>query len=173
MSASKISSLEKLSDLVANPSGLDSLANYAGSIPDPEWLVVLTRSRDSDILTESNFECALSELGGESETVNVFRFGHWACGWWEALAVQSGSEEEKIALKIKSELDDYPVLDEADFYGREQEEADSIWRDCYTPQERLKYIRENRNEFDFHDFKHLMGCVRGEYFLGYASELIG
>lgn len=113
--------LESLSKTVANPSGFDSLANYIGSVPEVEWLKVITRNRDSDILTESNFQCALDQLGGESDTVEIFRFGHWACGWWEALAVKKGSKEEAIAQKIVNDLDAYPVLDENDFSEREME----------------------------------------------------
>ena len=58
--------MQKLSDLIKNPSGLDSLDNYAGEIPEDKWHVVLTQSRDSDILTKSNWAVALEELGGES-----------------------------------------------------------------------------------------------------------
>lgn len=165
--------MQKLADLVANPSGFDSLANYAGDIPEPEWLVVMTRNRDSDILTESNWDSALAELGGESESVQVFRFGHWGCGWWEALAVKAGTNSEAIGQDIVNRVDSYPVLDEDDFSERESEEANRIWTDCYTIRERIEYIRKHRSQFDFHDFSDLRAVVRGDYFSGYASELIG
>jgi len=41
------------------------------------WLVVpVSRNRDSNTLAESNFDAALEMLGGESDTVEVHRFGH-------------------------------------------------------------------------------------------------
>jgi len=164
--------LTPLRDVVKNPSGWDSLDNYAGMIPEPEWLCVLTRNRDSDELTESNWRCALEQLGGESDNVTIDRFGHWGCGWWEALSVKAGSPQHRIAQEIQSSLSDYPVLDEEDFCNLEQEEADRVWRDCYNDRERIEYIREHRDWFTFHSFADLLGNARGKYFAGYASELL-
>jgi len=165
--------MKKLSEIVENPSGFDSLNNYSGSIPDPEWYCLLTRSRDSDVLTESNWECAIERLGGEIEgEVEIFRFGHWACGWWEAMAVKQGTKQFQEAEKIESELEDYPVLDDFHFSEREMEEANTIWSNCYNKADRIRYIRDNRSQFEFHDFSDLMAVVRGAYFNGYASELI-
>lgn len=55
----------------------------------------------------------------------------------------------------------------------EDEVAQETWRTCYSDSERLAYIRDHRDDFNFHDFADLMGCVRGKYFSGYASELLG
>ena len=134
--------------------------------------MVLTRNRDSDCLTESNWECALEQLGGESETVEIHRIGHWACGWWEALCVKAGSEAEKIGDEIESSLSDYPVLNEEHFSEKEQDEANQIWQSCYDERERIEYIRDNRSQFDFWSFSDLLQCVRGKFFSGYASDLI-
>lgn len=164
--------MTKLIEMFQNPSGFDSASNYVGSIPDDKLLVLVTRNRDSDILTESNFECALERLGGESDNVQVIRFGHWACGWWEALCVVEGSNKEALAQKMHKDLDGYPVLDENDFSEREMEEANRVWKDCYNKKERLEYIREYRSQFDFHNFSDLMQNIKGEYFSGYASELV-
>jgi hypothetical protein len=165
--------MNKLTDLVVNPSGLDSMANYLGEIPDPQWLVVMTRNRDSDILTESNWDTALTELGGELENeVEIFRFGHWACGWWEVLCVRDKGTKHNIGQDIVDRIESYPVLDEDDYSQRENEEANRVWADCYDTRERIEYIRDHRDQFDFHDFKDLLSCVRGEYFPGYASEII-
>lgn len=164
--------MKKLIDVVANPSGFDSLANYTGELPEEKLLVVMTRSRDSGLLTESNWDAALEMLGGESDAVEIHRFGHWACGWWEALCVVQGSQSEAIGQNIVDKIESYPVLDEYDFSERETEEANDTWLRCYNKRERLKYIRNNRSQFDFHDFKDLLAQVRGEYFGGYASGLI-
>jgi hypothetical protein len=164
--------LRPLREIVSNPSGWDSLSNYLGDIPEPELLCVVTRNRDANCLTESNFACALRELGGEGENVEVHRFGHWACGWWEALAVRAGTPEADKAEGIAKRLADYPVLDEEDWSQREDEAAQGIWRDCYDTKERASYIRKNRDQFEFHSFSELRAVVRGDYFNGYASELI-
>ena len=42
-----------------------------------KWFVMpVSRTRDSGPLDNSNFDCFLAGLGGESETVEVHRFGH-------------------------------------------------------------------------------------------------
>ena len=165
--------MKKLIEVVSNPSGFDSLANYSGALPEENLFVVVTRSRDSDVLTESNFECALERLGGESDSVEIYRFGHWACGWWEALCVVKGTEAYAIAEAIESDLEDYPVLDENDFTEREMNEANRVWQDCFDEVDRIAYIRRYRCQFEFHNFADLMAVVRGEYFNGYACELLG
>ncbi len=92
-----------------------------------DWLVSLSRNRDSDVLTESNFAVALDTMGGESDTVEVHRFGHWACGWFEIILVCPGTSAAKEAEEIETSLADYPVLDESDFSDRESEEECEAW----------------------------------------------
>ena len=79
----------------------------------------------------------------------------------------------KIADKISKDLKNYPVIDEDDWSERESNEADRVWKDNYNPSERIEYIRQNDSQFEFRDYADLIGCVRGNYFSGYASELIG
>lgn len=164
--------MKKLIEVVSNPSGFDSLNNYVGALPEEKLLVVLTRSRDSDVLTESNWECAVEKLGGESDEVEIHRFGHWACGWWEALCVVEGTTAHEIATQIESDLNHYPVLDDSDFSEREMNEANEVWKNCFNESDRIAYIRRFRNQFEFHNFSDLRAVVRGEYFNGYASELL-
>jgi len=163
--------MKLLAHVVERPSAFDSPANYIGEREFPGWYCVLTRNRDSGVLAESNFRSALRGLGGESDTVAVHRFGHWACGWWEALAVLEGTPAYTQALALTEKLEDYPVVDEEDLSTLERETADTIWRDCYSVKERINYIREHGAEFEFRDYADMRGCVRGDYFAGYASEL--
>lgn len=161
------------------PSAFDSRSNFMAfdaealdSIED--WLVLpCSRNRDSDVLSESNFACALESLGGEGKDVQVHRFGHWACGWYEIIVVRPDTKAAEHAEEIEAALSDYPILDESDYSERETEEAQRVWENCYTTKGRIEYIRENRSQFDFHDWRDLMGCVRGKWFNGYASELLG
>lgn len=143
------------------------------------WLMFLGRTRDSDCLEISNFECALARVKEASNrelsspSVHVVQENHWAVGWIEWIAIHpsdTGAVQE--AEKIESELESYPVLDESDFSERETDEADRIWRDCFRPSERIEYIRAHRSHFDFLDLANMLSCVRGNYFSGYACELI-
>ena len=148
------------------------MANFAGQLPDEGWGCLVARNRDSDLLSNSNFETALEQLGGEGENVEIVRIGHWACGWIEYLGVREGTPEYDSAVEIHASLEDYPVLDDEDLSQREYEEAHRVWADCYSASERIKYIRDNRSQFEFDNFADLLGNARGKYFSGYASELL-
>jgi len=164
--------MKKLSDLVANPSGFDSLANYMGELPEACWYVVLTTNRDADLLTRVNFECAQKALEGfDPDSWEVFRFGHWACGWWEALCVKEGTDAFEEGESLSDSLESYPVLDDEAFSEAEESEAHEVW-ESYRVKDRIEYIRRYRNQFEFRSFADLLACVRGKYFCGWASELI-
>ena len=159
-------------------------SNYCGATWE-DYYVFLGRNRDSDDLTESNFECGLVAIGGEGgeiiEGYNdsgensrvVARESHWACGWIELIYVhKSDISALKIADNLAGQLEEYPVLDEDDWREREIESANQIWRDCYDWQGRIRYIRDHRSQFDFYDYTDLLCVVKGQYFNGYASELL-
>ena len=156
------------------PTGFDSHIEIPGDEDRESWLVLpCGRNRDSDCLDESNFHSALKSLEGEGEDVEVHRFGHWACGWFEIIIARPDTKAAKEAADIEAALADYPILDENDYSERETEAANETWRNCYRPKDRIEYIRDNRSQFEFHSFADMLGCVRGNYFAGYASELLG
>lgn len=97
-----------------------------------DWLVLpLTRTRDDgQPLTESNFAAALEILGGESDTVEVHRFGHWGPGWYEIILVHPSRENE--ARKIEESMENYPCLNEEDFCEREFEAINETWENMST-----------------------------------------
>lgn len=131
------------------------------------------RSRDSDDLEASNFATALKALGGESETVLVVRESHWAVGWVEWIAIhESDPGALEIADGLCADYNNYPVLDEEDFSRREHEHAEYVWRDCMNNRERIAYMKRHASQFDFRNFQDMLGCARGHYFAGYASELL-
>lgn len=147
--------------------------HYFGAVWPAYYSSGVGRSRDSDDLEESNFATMLKDLGGESETVQVVREGHWAVGWVEWIAIHQDDDKAlQIADENMARLADYPVLDESDWSEREMESANAIWHDCYNAKERIAYIRKYRSQFDFHDMADLRAVVRGDYFNGYASELL-
>lgn len=105
-----------------------NMGSFATSIPHDrdEWLVApVGRSRDSSAIEESNFAVALAELGGESETVEVCRFSHWAVGWVEEILVHP--QHAASIDSLRKRLDDYPILDEQDCSEREQAERRQAW----------------------------------------------
>ena len=100
-----------------------------GTLPDKQdWLTGPTRTRDSNTLDESNFHATLDQLGGESRTVEIHRFGHWACGWCEVIMVAPNSDAARTLEKIANQLSRYPVLDERDYSARREEAFRDSWR---------------------------------------------
>lgn len=86
-----------------------------------DWVVhPCSQTRDSDALARSNYRVALEILGGESDTVETHRFGHWACGWLEIILVHPSRAED--VAKTACALADYPVLSDEDFSELEWEE---------------------------------------------------
>ena len=105
--------------------------------------------------------------------MEIHRFGHWACGWWEALAVRANTPAYEEAVKVVNELNEYPCLDDSNYREKESEEAHRIWSDCFNTINRIKYIRDNKDEFNFNGFSDIRAQIKGEYFSGYDSHLIG
>lgn len=164
--------LQKYSDY--RPTGFDCKGLAADKHDISSFRVLLGQNRDSGCLDRSNFNCALELLGGESDNVQVHRFGHWACGYFELLLISNNAPDDikKSAGDIACSLADYPVLNTEDFSEMEMNEAGEIWANCYDEQERIDYIRDNRSQFEFHSFVDMRKCIRGEFFCGYANELI-
>lgn len=164
---------------------------YAGATWE-DYYVFLSRHRDSDCLTNANFDAGLKAIGGERTIeidldndpespnphdlaiVQVVRESHWAVGWIEWIAVhKTASKALKLADKAAKAIQDYPVLDENLYSEYEQNYADLTWKNCYSWQERAEYIRENwESQFQSLSFVELLANVRGLYFSGSASELI-
>lgn len=81
------------------------------------------QTRDSDCLERANFDALLKALGGESKSVQVHRFGHWANGWFELILISPKAKKKiKIADDIEAGLADYPVVDDALYSQYESEE---------------------------------------------------
>lgn len=146
--------------------------NYGGA-EWPDHFVFLGQHRDSDCLSRSNFRSALAAIGGESETVTVVRESHWAVGWVEWIAIHQDDETAlQTADEIACALTNYPMVDDEDFSALEDEEAQETWQRCYRDRDRVEYIRRHRSQFEFSSFSDLLGCARGKYFCGYASDLL-
>ena len=103
------------------PTSFDQHINISDDRED--WIVFpCSHNRDSNCLDESNFQCGLKMLGGESDDVEVYKFFHWGNGYFEIILVKPNTYAASIAANIEKKLEDYPVLDENDFCEREAEE---------------------------------------------------
>lgn len=160
--------------------------NYGGERYDG-YYVAGFKHRDSDLMTENNFDATwarleplnapidLGECGpdNDGDSVLTISTGHWAVGWTETILVHSTNAAAlRQADEIAEALENYPSLDDDSLSEREQEAADQIWRDCYNDADRVAYVRKYRDQFEFRDFADMIGCLRGRYFAGYASELV-
>lgn len=102
-----------------------------------DYYVFLGRHRDSDLLTNSNFEVGLKQLqavqspNGDPEgndTVYVARASHDLVGWVEIILVhESDTAALKRAEELLGDLDGYPVLDEDAWSQREDEYVQEYW----------------------------------------------
>jgi hypothetical protein len=121
------------------------------SLPDsymgaswPEYFVFLAQHRDSDTLTRSNFLAGLAAIGGESDTVQIIREGHWAVGWLEWIAIhESDAKALREADEIAGALTDYPVVSDEHFSELEWSEACEYW-ERLSVRERAEFIRDSR-----------------------------
>ena len=104
------------------PTGLDQPGLNADESGLKDFDVLLTQNRDSEAYERSNFRTAVKILGGEGENVQIDRFGHWACGWFETLSVRRDTAEHSKAEDIERKLADYPILDEFDASDLEYQE---------------------------------------------------
>lgn len=125
------------------PTVSDSAGLNADALDRGDWLrVPVSRTRDSGSLDRSNFATALARLGGESDTVEVLRFGHWGPGWFEIILIDP-TDPARMAEgeQIARDLLDYPILDETDYSERQWQTAADYWARC-SIRERVQYLHE-------------------------------
>ena len=116
--------MDKLIDQLGSPSAFDSWENYMGERPNPNLYCVLGRNRDSDLLTNSNWDCAVQMFKDAELDYDITSVGHWLCGWIEYLSVDINDKEAfKMGEQIEASLANYPVLNEEDLCEREYEDG--------------------------------------------------
>jgi len=137
--------LISLNDFIINPGGFDSRENYLGEDDFPNMYVVVTQTRDSNLVDKCNFECAFRMLcgeGGESDFIKIYQFGHWSCGWFQCLCIHKDSPKFSIALDIKKRIINYPILDEEIYCEMENMKKNDLWNFLLLS-ERVDMCRES------------------------------
>lgn len=110
--------------------------SYAGAHWDGYYRAPVGRNRDSDLLTQSNWDqqwdalkAFRADVPGTDEVspVDVCE-NHWAVGWVEWVAIhESNGPALREADHLAGALADYPVLDDEDFSRREWEDYEKGW----------------------------------------------
>ena len=131
-----------------------------GLADQQSWLVApVSQTRDSGPLDRANFDATLRALGGESETIEVHRFGHWGPGWFEIIIINPTDDiRVKKAEGIETALSDYPIVDESLWSEYEYEECAQTWEHCYDASERLNYFR--RHSYHAQSLRDLLQAIR-------------
>ena len=134
------------------------------------WYVAYARHRDSDPITECNYEIFLDKLKSlakdvlvddtanaeqsyrtneedwtETETVFVVRESHWAVGWVEYIVVHPSNEKAvQLADKMLCDLEAYPILDDDLLTELEDEQIESWWEGM-SIRERVEWCQDNED----------------------------
>lgn len=139
-----------------------------------DYYVLLGHHRDSTLLTESNFYTAWERIkaipssdnweqdyGIDNPEYQIVRSSHWLVGWAEFIGIHKDSAPHvEEGNRITEALDDYPVLNDSDYYEREHNATiegvkDSLRYAGYSPRNVYKVYRwldENMpNELESHD----------------------
>lgn len=112
------------------------------------WFVLpVSQTRDSGPRDRSNFQSALDALGGESETVEVHRFGHWGPGWFEIIIVAPDSPAAAIAEDLERGLMDYPIVDDEHYSNTQHEEYQKDWQN-YAARDFARSLRKHHGLSD-------------------------
>lgn len=155
-------------------------SSYAGYSPDGDYLIV-SRHRDDDDLTESNWAYVCKTLKAEAydegtegyatrPNVYHWRAGHCMVGWVEYLMVRQDAPESvlKDAEAILKRLDAYPALDEDDWSEREYNSAMDYWASM-SVRDRIYLLKDSgtsifaarRAELPQDDTGYIMERLRG------------
>lgn len=108
-----------------------------------QWSVIYTHNRDSGLLDQSNAhvisQAMESFTEGDDPDVVFESHSHWAVGHIDGFSVKVFDQNGEITPAFRAyhelaeRLDDYPILDEADYSNREYEATldnikDAAWR---------------------------------------------
>lgn len=125
----------------------DSFA-YFGDDDLQRWGFFYTKTRDDDLLSESNYECIKRDAEEKfPEAFKVLQCSHWACGWVDHLQVDvTNKEAVRWCMEVIDSLGDYLIYNESDWSDREMEAESRDYTDELEPQ-LLRMWEDEREEF--------------------------
>lgn len=117
--------------------------SYMGPDHENTFSIGVGQTRDSDNMAKSNFVTALEILGGESKHVEIIRDSHWGCGWVEHIRVNKNAPQKilEAACQIVNALEDYPLLDNCNYFEMKNDEIQEYSRDCLS--EAAEFLAKN------------------------------
>lgn len=135
-------------ELVNNHAKFQSFWWRNETIEDKQnWAIINTSHRDSGLLGESNEKVFRKTLEKFENDVHFESHSHWAVGYVNALCIRVWNDDKVITeafkeyCKLHIRLENYPVLDEDDFYQMEHE---ATWENVESQGQ--SYIKENPPE---------------------------
>lgn len=166
-------------------------SDYSGAHWNGYYVAPVSRHRDSDILTESNWKSQWKDLSplradvdsDDIQSPKIVLESHWAVGWVEWVAIhESNAEALRVADELAASLESYPVLDEESHSRMEWDEYADSWgsygcRDFIRALSRkfqladsTSYVLQDASEDEFREwFQSLIPS--GEYFTHHSDGL--
>jgi len=109
-----------------------------------QWLVCYSHYRDSDLLNDHNWNVFVGSLESVANRYDweIIRFDSDLVGWVEHFLIRPGSEAQSICQELLDRLEDYPILDEDEYYQRRDDEAGKYWQDM-SLRDRIDMLARN------------------------------
>jgi len=141
---------------------VEGVNNYCGGNAEG-YYTVYGRSRDSDLIVESNWKAIITgmpDLMKDGETyeevyerlieldekdqppVMIWRVGHWLVGWCELLIVhESQNDMLEYGDECIDSIESYPVLDEGLWSDMEYEKIQEEWNEYECEEFKKRLVR--------------------------------
>ena len=113
-----------------------------------KFKIAATVTRDSSLIERSNwnsFITRLDEIGSErAACYEIIHCRHWSCGWIDFLVINPRNIKMiELAEEILEKLEDYPVIDDDNYYQMLYNKTAEFWNSCGI-EERIKYAKRAR-----------------------------
>lgn len=118
------------------------------------WAVIVGRHRDSDLLSNHNYESIMEVLhcsAIDDDAWQVISVNHWAVGWIESIAVKVDNEYAAcMAAQIFQQLQSYPIWDEDGYLQAEEQAVADLWSNLSVTQRKwhLKGLSLTEEQLD-------------------------
>lgn len=104
-------------------------SNYIGEDYSDHYVVYPT-FRDADLVQQSNYETIKKVFDQKDIKYIIVRFNHWLVGWMEEILINENHLGSlRYADDLVGQLEDYPLLDDDDYYQKRYEQMEEIYKD--------------------------------------------